>query len=154
MPEPMSGCWLWIGGVNEHGYGVFWNGERLEKAHRFSFRAHKGFIEDDEDCRHSCDNPPCVNPDHLHAGSTLANVHDMWHRSRATVQIRRGTAQVQAKLTDEKAAAIREAYATGAVTQYELAEQHGVHQRTIFNVIHQLNWTAPSGLTLETGRGF
>lgn len=153
MPEPMSGCWLWFCGVNEHGYGVFWNGSRIEKAHRFSLRAYRTGPTEDQDVRHNCDNPACVNPDHLLIGLTQDNVDDMWRRKRATVQIRRGTAQTQAKLNDDKAAAIRRRYATGRWTQYELADEFGVSQAIVWMVIHGKLWTAPSGVVVERGRG-
>jgi hypothetical protein len=86
----MSGCWLWFAGSNEHGYGVFWNGSRLEKAHRFAYRAFVGSLADDADLCHRCDTPACVNPSHLFVGNALSNVTDMWAKSRATVQWRRG----------------------------------------------------------------
>jgi len=134
----MSGCWLWTGGVNEHGYGIFWTGAKLMKAHRFSF---------------CCDNPPCVNPDHLYAGSAQINVDDMWRRQRATVQRRRGTSQTQAKLDDSKASAIRELWATGLWRQRDIAAEFDVSQGLVWRVIHGRNWFAPSGVVIETGRG-
>lgn len=153
IPEPNSGCWIWFGGVNEHGYGVFWNGERLEKAHRFSLRAAGVVVPHDADVCHTCDFPPCVNPEHLFVADAQANVDDMWRKRRATVQRRRGTAQGQAKLDDEIAARIRALYAAGILNQYELAAEYDVHQRTIWNVIHRRNWTASSGVVIERGRG-
>lgn len=152
MPEPMSGCWLWMAGSNEHGYGVFWNGERLEKAHRFSFRAYKGVLWRTDDCRHVCDNPACVNPDHLLSGSAKDNTGDMWRRHRATVIYRRGTAQAQAKLNDDDAIAIRLLYSHGE-KQRDIASLFGVSQRLVWNVIHFRNWFSPSGITVERGRG-
>lgn len=154
MTEPNCGCWLWIGGSNEHGYGIFWNGARLEKAHRFSLRAHREpNLPDDADVRHSCDMPACVNPEHLSAGTTLDNVTDMWARSRATVQIRTGTAQSQAKLDDQKVADIRRLYRTGLYRQCDLADDYGVAQSQIWKVVNHRGWKKPSGVELERGRG-
>lgn len=42
MPEPNSGCWLWIGAASKHGYGNFRVGYKQVKAHRFSYELHKG----------------------------------------------------------------------------------------------------------------
>ncbi|HEV2155456.1 hypothetical protein [Bradyrhizobium sp.] len=153
IPEPNCGCHIWIGGLNEHGYGVFWNGERLEKAHRFALKAAGVEVPDSADVLHRCDFPPCVNPDHLFVGDAFANVDDMWAKRRATVLRRRGTAQAHAKLTDEKAAEIRRAYTAFEANQYELAAIYGVSQRTIWNVINTRNWIAPSGVIVERGRG-
>lgn len=154
IPEPNSGCWLWIGGVNEHGYGIFWNGNRLEKAHRFALRAYREpDLDPEADVCHRCDNPACVNPEHLFVGDAQANVDDMWSKQRATVIIRRGTAQTQAKLSDEKVERIRYLYATSGITQYELADMFGVVQSTIWSAIHGKRWAKKSGVEIETGRG-
>ena len=37
--EPMSGCWLWTASVDKHGYGMLWNGTRMDRAHRMFFSA-------------------------------------------------------------------------------------------------------------------
>ena len=145
-------CWTWTGGTNEHGYGVFWNGARLEKAHRFSLRASGVEVPADLDVMHSCDNPACVNPAHLKAGATLENVNDMWAKGRATVRYARGTAQPMAKLNDDKASEIRALYKAGGWKQRELAEVYGVSQRVIWNVVNLKTWRNESGVVYETGR--
>lgn len=152
-PIPFCGCLVWLGGTNEHGYGVFWNGERLEKAHRFALRAAGVDLPDWLHVCHKCDTPPCVNPDHLFVGDALDNTADMWSKHRATVQKRRGTAQSQAKLTDDDAARIRRLWSTGRVKQRDLAAEFGVSQRLVWNVIHGKNWFADSGVIIEKGRG-
>lgn len=154
IPEPNSGCWLWIGGVNEHGYGIFWNGNRLEKAHRFALRAYREpDLDPEADVCHRCDNPACVNPDHLFAGDAQANTDDMWAKQRATVQRRIGTAQTQAKLDDQKADDIRHLYRTTPLTQYDIADLYGVSQSVIWAVVNKKRWSRPSGVIVETGRG-
>lgn len=152
-PVPFCGCLFWVGGTNEHGYGVFWNGTRLEKAHRFALRASGVDVPSDADVCHSCDIPCCVNADHLFVGDAQSNVSDMWEKSRATVQRRRGLSQSQAKLTDGKAETIRALWATGRWKQRDIAAEFDVSQRLVWNVIHDLNWFAPSGVVVETGRG-
>lgn len=153
IPEPNTGCLLWTGGINEHGYGVFWNGERLEKAHRFALRAAGVEVPTDLDVRHTCDTPGCVEAQHLVVGTTLENVADMWLRRRAAVQHRRGTMQVGAKLDDAKALQIRVMYAFQEANQYELAERYGVSQRTIWNVVNGRLWRHESGLVVRKGCG-
>lgn len=151
-PLVWTDCVAWIGGTNEHGYGVFWNGARLEKAHRFALRASGVFVPDDSDVCHTCDNPFCVNAAHLFVGDAQANVTDMWAKSRATVLRHCGTQNYAAKLDDRKVADIRAKYAAGGWTQYELADLYGVSQRAVWNVIHYTNWKRPSGLVVERGR--
>ena len=73
-PEPMSGCWLWVGHVSDRGYARFRvNGTRVG-AHRFSYERWVGPITSGLVVDHLCNNPSCVNPDHLQAVSQRANV--------------------------------------------------------------------------------
>jgi hypothetical protein len=153
MPVPFSGCRVWLGGTNEHGYGVFWNGLRLEKAHRFALRAVGIDVPDDADVCHTCDVPCCVADNHLFVGDAQANVEDMWQKQRATVLRRRGTAQSQAKLDDAKAGEIRALWSSGSWKQRDIAAIFDVSQRLVWNVIHDRNWFAKSGVVVEKGRG-
>jgi hypothetical protein len=77
-------CYLWVGSVNPQGYGNFWAENKLEKAHRYSFFLHNGFYPDV--VRHSCDNPSCVNPKHLLAGTQSDNMKDASERKRTRCQ--------------------------------------------------------------------
>ena len=74
IPEPMSGCWIWIGGDNGNDYGVFSlkHGYTIY-AHRFSYLVHKGDIPDGLELDHTCRNRLCVNPDHLEAVTHQVN---------------------------------------------------------------------------------
>lgn len=82
IPEPNSGCWLWIGSLSTSGYGRMTIGQRQIQAHRFSFEAHNGNIPDGLEVLHKCDNPMCVNPDHLRAGTHKDNMRDMYAKGR------------------------------------------------------------------------
>ena len=78
MPEPMSGCWLWIGGVGSgsptHRYGAFFLDKEVIGAHRASHILYKGPIPDGLHIDHLCRNTCCVNPDHLEAVTPGDNV--------------------------------------------------------------------------------
>jgi len=87
IPEPMSGCWLWTGSVNNSGYGQFTMFGRIVGAHRVSYELHNGVIGRDNKDKtlhvlHKCDNPLCVNPDHLFIGTAKDNVTDMISKGR------------------------------------------------------------------------
>lgn len=97
IPEPNSGCWLWIGAYRRTGYGHFFDGVKVRAAHRFSFEAFCRPLNMEELVCHKCDVRECVNPDHLFAGSTLDNMHDMHAKGRAAIGERHG----QKRLTEE-----------------------------------------------------
>lgn len=82
MPEPNSGCWLWITGVNKRGYGVLTICQKQHGAHRVSYQAFKGQIPDGLVVMHKCDTPSCVNPDHLSTGTVLDNNKDAASKRR------------------------------------------------------------------------
>lgn len=80
-PEPNTGCWLWSGYTMPRGYGHFSIGAKSHLAHRISYLYFHNSPGDLEVC-HKCDNPYCVNPDHLFLGTRLDNVRDMLTKNR------------------------------------------------------------------------
>jgi hypothetical protein len=91
-PEPNSGCWLWAGpGTHPQGYGYLEIPKSLSPtarrkmmgAHVLSYIVHKGPVPSGRMICHTCDMPPCVNPDHLYAGTAKQNGEDMRRRGRS-----------------------------------------------------------------------
>lgn len=79
-----SGCWEWTGGHNAYGYGIIMlPGTNLNtRAHRFSYERYKGPIPTGKIIMHTCDNPPCVNPEHLLIGTRGDNNRDAMLKGR------------------------------------------------------------------------
>lgn len=97
-------CWLWQGSTNSYGYGIFLlPGEKKVRAHRFSYEKWVGKLLADQVVLHMCDNPICVNPQHLKAGTKLDNNQDAKSKNRHAFGERNG----HAKLTAEQILAIK-----------------------------------------------
>jgi hypothetical protein len=98
-----DGCWRWTGS-NHRGYGQFRSHFREGPnllAHQYSYMIHKGNYEKGLYICHTCDNPSCVNPDHLYAGTHSQNMQDMHRRGRAGWQYSANNRHA-AKLTPEE----------------------------------------------------
>lgn len=74
VPEPNSGCWLWIGAVSKVGYGTIWENRRTRLAHRVAYEAIVGPIPPGMTLDHQCGVRCCVNPAHLRPASYRENV--------------------------------------------------------------------------------
>lgn len=87
IPEPNSGCWLWLGSIcsGNAGYGQIRIGGKIEYAHRVSYEMHCGEIPAGIDVCHTCDQPSCVNPEHLFPGTRQENMQDAKRKGRLVV---------------------------------------------------------------------
>jgi hypothetical protein len=134
-----SGCVVWTASKNQKGYGQFAiasNTPRL--AHRVAWFLAKGSWP--KACLlHSCDNPSCVNVDHLSEGSRADNNADMARKGRARKRGQRGERNHLAKLSWEAVAEIRASEESGP----ELAARFGVCRSTISQVRRRVIWVSP-----------
>lgn len=86
VPEPNTGCWLWMLSVNDDGYGTTAIGRTGVLAHRAAFQFSAGtLIPDGMNVLHRCDTPSCVNPDHLFLGTHTDNMRDMVRKGRQPI---------------------------------------------------------------------
>lgn len=113
IPEPNSGCWLWLGPVNSAGYGYMSDPRKPVNrrsasrtfVHRIVCECMYGKMDDDIFTRHTCDNTFCVNPNHLIPGTKLDNSKDAVERNKlASVA---GESNPRAKLTEKDVLEIR-----------------------------------------------
>ena len=158
--ETDAGCWEFRGSRNPQNYGSMHFRMKTQGAHRWAYEAWVGPIPEGHVVRHKCDNPPCINPDHLETGTHADNARDASERRRGKHQ----------KLTPADRDDIRQVYASGDVTQAELATRYGVSAATISDAIHRkvrpVSWVrwvrnfrrcfgvpSPATLDIDTARG-
>jgi hypothetical protein len=127
IPEPNTGCWLWELSSKEKGYGQIRVGSlkddsrRLVLVHRAVCEAFHGLRADQYAC-HRCDNPACVNPDHIFAGTPKENTQDAVKKGRMkSPRHRLSVEQVLAIRADKRIAR-------------EIAASHGISTEHVFRI--------------------
>lgn len=136
-------CWGWPSKPDNSGYGRCTFRGKRERIHRVSYMLmHNCEIADDMDVMHKCDNRMCGNPFHLTLGTDLDNWQDMRDKGRARPETVTNGVSHAAKLSHGQVAEIRDRYAAGGITQYQLADEYGVHQATICEIVNgaQKKW--------------
>jgi hypothetical protein len=127
-----SGCIVFTGSTNAGGHGqIHYNG-RNRRTHTVSWELSNGPIPDGMQVNHHCDNPPCINPEHLYLGTQSQNMADMNARGRNVLGSQTGTA----KLTELDALAIF--HAPG--THKDIARMYGVCRQTVGLIKNRINW--------------
>ena len=129
-------CWLWTASVDKRGYGQFRLNGRNVRAHRIAYRIANGEPLGDSLGCHSCDVRRCVNPRHVHPGTSKTNVNEMIARSRRIWH--KGEDVQNSLLTDESVREIRnyrELY-----SQRELAGRYGVSRALIRGILDGTRW--------------
>lgn len=133
-----TGCFVWKGTLDKDGYGRFVLSHRREiRAHRYSFIIYNGEIPKGLFVCHSCDNPSCVNPDHLWLGTALQNNRDAWKKGRRIIL--KGESHGMAKLNNNNVKEIRSLYKE-KFTQKQIAKKYKVSREMIGRIVRNENW--------------
>jgi hypothetical protein len=131
--QESDGCWEWKGRKDVKGYGQFTsrdNGVKHKRAHRMAYELKHGSITDNLLVCHKCDNPGCVNPDHLFLGTDSDNMVDMVKKNRHVPG--KGN-----KLSPEDVLMIRNA---SNLTHSVLAEMFNTTRANIGMIVNRKTW--------------
>lgn len=129
-------CWLWISGTDSHGYGKIQYQCSSHKAHRLAYQIYVGNIPDGLHVLHRCDNPRCVNPDHLFIGSHADNMKDKTTKGRAH-GAHPGSDHHKAKLTDCDVLKIRSDPRCNRL----ISEEYGICRQQVGDIKHRKYWS-------------
>ena len=127
-----SGCIRFTGHLDGEGYGRIMVARVKYMAHRLSYSLNKGPIPDGYVVRHKCDNPSCINPEHLEVGTQADNIADKVSRGRQA----RGSGAGKAILTEESVREIR----SSPLKVSELSTLYGVSVVPIRNILRRKTW--------------
>lgn len=130
------GCWEWQGNRDKWGRGRFYLGkEKYLRTHQVAFLLANGRLADKCVC-HTCDNPPCCNPEHLWDGTHVDNMADMIQKNRKPC----GSMTPIAKLTEADVVEINNHYVFGVVGYKTLAKKYNVNWTQIRDIIKGKRW--------------
>ncbi len=131
--DESTGCWNWTGSMFVNGYARTGIKGCKGRAYRLSYQEFKREIHGNNLIRHKCDNPRCVNPEHLIQGSHQDNMNDMINRGRSC----KGGKHHRAKLTRKQVIEIRSRCSESRVS---LGKEFNVSDCTIRDIIKRRSW--------------
>jgi hypothetical protein len=142
--DKSNDCWVWTGCKNKKGYGVAGSGiiGGSKRAHRACWEYCNGKIPDGLGVLHKCDNPPCVNPEHLFLGTNQDNVDDRERKGRASNHLKgcAGEANGLAKLDEQEVIWIKRLLATGKMSHRAIARIFSVTAANISGIARGKTW--------------
>ena len=132
-----DGCLVWKGAKLASGYGLVRIGGKWKLAHRIAWTLAHGEIPNGAEVLHRCDNPPCVNDDHLFLGTQGDNNRDRSAKGRTRVPV--GVEQNFAKLDDDSVRKIRDMFSKG-ILKTHIALMFNVDRGTVDAILKRRTW--------------
>ena len=129
--KPEEGCWEVRGYAQRSGHKQIWHKGRMQLVHRMAWELENGPIPEGRCVLHTCDNPPCVRPDHLFLGTVADNNKDRDDKGRQAAL--RGEQHGSTKITDKQVEAVR-LLAEADVPQHLIAQAVGITQSHVSNI--------------------
>jgi hypothetical protein len=137
IPEPNSGCFLWLGTLLGNGYGQFKAEGVRYLAHRYAWERENGPVPDGLEVRHFvCANRTCVNVRHMRLGTAKDNADDRARDGRTA----KGVLVNGAQLTEDIVRLVREEYGAKRATLQALADKYGVTKQAIWFAATRKTW--------------
>lgn len=130
-------CWLWTGTNKGAGYGQFCTGGCRKLAHRVAWELSFGVIPAGMAVCHHCDNPQCVNPNHLFLGTWAENNHDRHQKGRSGGA--KGERHGKARLTDQAVKEIRHLHSQG-LGYRAIARRYSMSRSAIAHIVRGRSW--------------
>lgn len=133
-----NGCWEWQRALDGGGYGILKNSQKRNfKAHRVAYYLAYGDFNERLLVLHKCDNPKCVNPDHLFLGTNKDNTRDMLNKNRHCF----GERQHKSKLNEIQVLSIRDKFERlCAEIKNNLADEYGTSSSNINAIVSRTSW--------------
>lgn len=133
LVNEITGCWEWSLFRVAAGYGRITVNKAILYAHRYSYSIHYNTDITGLVIRHKCDNPCCINPEHLIAGTQKENVHDISLRGRRNDPT--GERNYASKFSDFEVEAMRIFHEFYGMRQYKLSVIFGMSRANVNQII-------------------
>lgn len=134
-----TGCWKWSGYLDKNGRGRLLRNNIKDNhilAHRLSYLLFYGPIPDNLKVCHKCDNPSCVNPEHLFLGTQTDNIKDCVYKQRHSFGERNG----RVKLKERDVRMIVYMWRTKEFTQREIADIYNISRCSVKDIVNRRRW--------------
>lgn len=133
-----NGCYNFLGHLNDDGYGRIRKDGKLVFVHREIWLKHNGEIPKDMCVCHECDNPKCLNIEHLFLGTHADNMADRKKKGRCSDN--KGEKNPSVKLTEQQVRDIKMRISLGKDACYAIAREYGVTGETILHIKNGRSW--------------
>lgn len=130
--DESTGCWNCTSHAKDKDGYIRCIRGTYKRLHRYMYAQRYGDITSDIIIRHTCDNPSCINPEHLLAGNVNDNINDRMIRNRSAIGVRNG----RTKLTELQ---VLEIYHSNS-TICELSKKYNIHAKSIYDIKRKKNW--------------